>query len=133
MITTDGRDEYAEIVEDDPNAFHHRCYFYFLRNVEKKLRNTVFRSVRHSNAEKLHAAIVWSEFKSVFAAPSHVAALRRFEAVLDKVEHLLTMVRTYVEEVMENSDKFLVHLRGEWTLLPSLMKHVEGEAVNEAV
>jgi len=58
VITTDGRDEYAEIVEDDIGAFHHRCHFCFLRNGEKKLRNTVFRSVRHSSAEKLHAAIV---------------------------------------------------------------------------
>ena len=114
VITTDGRDEYAEIVEDDVDAFHHRCYFHFLRNAEKKLRNTVFRSVRHSNAEKLHAAIVWSEFKSVFAARSYAAALRRFEAVLDKVEHLPSTVRTYVEEVMENFDKFALHLQDEW-------------------
>ena len=114
VITTDGRDEYAEIVEDDVDAFHHRCYFHFLRNAEKKLRNTVFRSVRHSDAEKLHAAIVWSEFKSVFAARSYSAALRRFEAVLDKVEHLPSTVRTYVEEVMENFDKFALHLQDEW-------------------
>ena len=114
VITTDGRDEYAEIVEDDVDAFHHRCYFHFLRNAEKKLRNTVFRSVRHSDAEKLHAAIVWSEFKSVFAARSYAAALRRFEAVLDKVEHLPSTVRTYVEEVMENFDKFALHLQDEW-------------------
>ena len=123
VITTDGRDEYAEIVEDDLDAFHHRCHFHFLRNAEKKLRNTVFRSVRHSNAEKLHAAIVWSEFKSVFAAPSYVAALRRFEAVLDKVEHLPATVRTYVEEVMENFDKFLLHLRDEW--VPSTTNNCE--------
>ena len=114
VITTDGRDEYAEIVKDDVDAFHHRCYFHFLRNAEKKLRNTVFRSVRHSDAEKLHAAIVWSEFKSVFAARSYSAALRRFEAVLDKVEHLPSTVRTYVEEVMENFDKFALHLQDEW-------------------
>lgn len=123
VITTDGRDEYAEIVEDDIDAFHHRCSFHFLRNGEKKLRNTVFRSVRHSNAEKLHAAIVWSEFKRVFAAPSYEAALRRFEAVLDKVEHLPSVVRTYVEEVMENFDKFLVHLRDEW--VPSTTNNCE--------
>ena len=123
VITTDGRDEYAEIVEDDLDAFHHRCHFHFLRNAEKKLRNAVFRSVRHSNAEKLHAAIVWSEFKSVFAAPSYAAALRRFEAVLDKVEHLPSAVRTYVEEVMENFDKFLLHLRDEW--VPSTTNNAE--------
>ena len=75
VITTDGRDECAEIVEDDLDAFHYRCHFHFLRNGEKKLRNTLFRSVRHSNAEKLHAAIVWSEFKRVFAAPTYVAAI----------------------------------------------------------
>jgi IS1 family transposase len=123
VITTDGRDEYAEIIEDDVDAFHHRCHFHFLRNAEKQLRNAVFRSVRHSNAEKLHAAIVWSEFKSVFAAPSYAAALRRFEAVLDKIEHLPTAVGTYVEEVMENFDKFLVHLRDEW--VPSTTNNCE--------
>ena len=123
VITTDGRDEYAEIVKDDVDAFHHRCYFHFLRNAEKKLRNTVFRSVRHSDAEKLHAAIIWSEFKSVFAARSYSAALRRFEAVLDKVEHLPSTVRTYVEEVMENFDKFLLHLRDEW--VPSTTNNCE--------
>jgi len=123
VITTDGRDEYAEIVEDDLNAFHHRCSFHFLRNAEKKLRNTVFRSVRHSDAEKLHAAIVWSEFKSVFATRSYPAALWRFEAVLDKVEHLPSTVRTYVEEVMENFDKFLLYLRNEW--VPSTTNNCE--------
>ncbi|MFC4990607.1 hypothetical protein ACFPFO_23245, partial [Saliphagus infecundisoli] len=58
VVTTDGRSEYAEIVEDDLGAFHHRCHFHFLKNGEKKLRNKVFQSVRYSNAEKLHAAIV---------------------------------------------------------------------------
>jgi hypothetical protein len=94
-------------VEDDLGAFHHRCHYHFLKNGEKKLRKKVFQSVRYSNAEKLHAAIVWSEFKSVFAAPSYVAALQRFEAVLDKIEHLPRAVRTYVEEVMENFEKFV--------------------------
>ena len=123
VITTNGRDEYAEIVEDDIGAFHHRCHFHFLRNGEKKLRNTVFRSVRYSDAEKLHAAIVWSEFKSVFAASSYAAALRRFEVVLDKVEHLPSVVRMYVEEVMENFDKFALHLRDEW--IPSTTNDCE--------
>lgn len=123
VITTDGRDEYAEIVEDDVDAFHHRCHFHFLRNGEKKLRNEVFRSVRHSDAEKLHAAIVWSEFKSVFATPSYAAALRWFEAVLNKVEHLPSSVRMYVAEVMENFDKFLLHLRDEW--VPSTTNNCE--------
>jgi hypothetical protein len=123
VITTDGREDYPEIVEDDLGAFHHRCQFYFLKNVEKKLRNEVFRSVRHSDAEKLHAAIVWSEFKSVFAAPSCATALRRFEAVLDKVEYLPSTVRTYVEEIMENFDKFALHLRDEW--VPSTTNNCE--------
>ena len=123
VITTDGRDEYAEIIEEDVDAFHHRCHFHFLRNGEKKLRNDVFRSVRHSDAEKLHGAIVWSEFKQVFAALSYPAALRRFEAVLDKVDHLPSAVRTYVEEVMENFDKFLLHLRDEW--VPSTTNNCE--------
>jgi hypothetical protein len=123
VVTTDGRSDYAEIVEDDLGAFHHRCHFHFLKNGEKKLRNKVFQSVRYSNAEKLHAAIVWSEFKSVFAAPSYAAALRRFEAVLDKIEHLPPAVRTYVTEVMENFDKFAVHLRDEW--VPSTTNNAE--------
>jgi transposase-like protein len=123
VITTDGRNEYAEIVEDDINAFHHRCRFHFLRNAERKLRNEVFRSVRHSDAEKLHAAIIWSEFKSVFAAPSYAAALRRFEAVLDKVEYLPSPVRKYVKEMMENFDKFALHLRDEW--VPSTTNNCE--------
>ena len=123
VVTTDGRSEYAEIVEDDLGAFHHRCHFHFLKNGEKKLRNKVFQSVRYSDAEKLHAAIVWSEFKSVFNARSYAAALRRFEAVLDKIEHLPSPVRTYVKEVMENFDKFLVHLRDEW--VPSTTNNAE--------
>jgi hypothetical protein len=123
VVTTDGRPDYAEIVEDDLGAFHHRCHFHFLKNGEKKLRNKVFQSVRYSNAEKLHAAIVWSEFKSVFAAPSYAAAFRRFEAVLDKIEHLPSPVRTYVTEVMENFDKFAVHLRDEW--VPSTTNNAE--------
>jgi hypothetical protein len=123
VVTTDGRSDYAEIVEDDLGAFHHRCHYHFLKNGEKKLRNEVFRSVRYSNAEKLHATIVWSEFKSVFAAPSYPAAFRRFEAVLDKIEHLPPAVRTYVEEVMENFDKFAIHLRDEW--VPSTSNNAE--------
>ena len=50
VITTDGRDEYAEIVEDDLDAFQHQCHFYFLRNAEKKLRNTWSRRSRRSVA-----------------------------------------------------------------------------------
>jgi hypothetical protein len=114
VITTDGRVEYADIVEDDVDAFHHRCSCHFLRNGGITLSNKVIESVRYSKTEKLHAAIVWSDFKSVFNAPSYAAALRRFEAVLDKVEQLPPAVRTYVEEMMENFDKFAIHLRDEW-------------------
>lgn len=123
IVTTDGRSDYAEIVEDDLGAFHHRCHYHFLKNGEKKLRKKVFQSVRYSNAEKLHAAIVWSEFKSVFAAPSYTTALQRFEAVLDKIEHLPPAVRTYVKEVMGNFEKFAVHLRDEW--VPSTSNNAE--------
>jgi transposase-like protein len=72
---------------------------------------------------KLHSAIVWSEFKSVFAAPSYEGGLRRFEAVLDKIEHLPSELRTYVEQVMENFDKFAVHLRDE--SVPSTTNNLE--------
>jgi hypothetical protein len=123
VVTTDGRSDYAEIVEDDLGAFHHRCHYHFLKNGEKKLRNKVFQSVRYSDAEKLHAAIVWSEFKSVFAAPSYAVAFRRFEAVLDKIEHLPPVIRKYVKEVMKNFDKFAIHLRDEW--VPSTSNNVE--------
>jgi hypothetical protein len=93
-VITDGRSDYAEILFHDFGAFHHRCHYHFLENGEKKLRKKVFQSVRNSNAENLHAAIVWSEFKSVFAGPSYSRALQRFEAVLDKIEHLPPAVRT---------------------------------------
>ena len=123
VITTDGRSDYPEIVEDDLDAFHHRCRFHFIKNGEKKLRNCVFQSVRYSNTEKLRGAIVWSEFKSVFAAPSYEAGLRRFEAVLDKIEHLPSELQTYVKQVMENFDRFAVHLRHE--AVPSTTNNLE--------
>jgi len=123
VITTDGRSDYTEIIEDDLDAFHHRCQFHFLGNGEKKLRNRVFRSVRYTGSEKLRGAIVWSEFKQVFAAPSYEAAVRRFEAVLDKVEQLPTEVRSYVEEVKENFDRFALHLKDEW--VPSTTNNLE--------
>lgn len=123
IITTDGRSDYPEIVEDDLDAVHHRCRFHFLKNGEKKLRKTVFQSVRYSVTEKLRGAIVWSEFKSVFAAPSYESGLRRFEAVLDKIEHLPKELRGYVEEVMGNFDRFAVHLRDE--AVPSTTNNLE--------
>ena len=83
VITTDGCSDYPETVEDNLGALHHRCRFHFIKNGKKTLRKTVFRSGRSSDTEKLRGAIVWSEFKSVFAAPSYQVGLRRFEAVLD--------------------------------------------------
>jgi len=123
VITTDGRSDYPEIVEDDPGAFHHRRRFHFSKNGEETLHETVFRSVRYSDTEKLRGAIVRSEFKSVFAAPSYEAGLRRFEAVLDKIEHLPTELRTYVAQVMENFDRVAVHLRDE--AVPSTTNNLE--------
>ena len=43
--------------------------------------------------------------------------------MLDKVEHLPETVRTYVKEVMESSDKLLLHLRDEW--IPSTTNNCE--------
>ena len=123
MITTDGRSNYPEIVEDDLDAVHHRCRFHFIKNGEKELQKSVFKSVRYSNKEKLRGAIVWSDFKRVFAAPPYEAGLRRFEAVLDKIEHLPSELRTYVEQVMENFDRFAVHLRHE--AIPSTTNNLE--------
>jgi IS1 family transposase len=123
VITTDGRSDYPTIIEDDLDAFHHRCRFHFVKNGEKKLRNTIFESPRYSSKEKPQGALVWSEFKQVFAAPSYEAGVRRFEAVLDKIEHLPKDLRTYVEEVMENFDRFAVHLRDEW--VPSTTNNLE--------
>jgi hypothetical protein len=123
VITTDGRSDYPEIVEDDLGAFHHRCRFHFIKNGEKTLRETVFQSVRYSDTEKLRGAIVWSEFKSVFATPSYQVGLRRFEAVLDKIKHLPNELQSYVKEVMENFDRFAVHLRDE--AVPSTTNNLE--------
>ena len=123
VIMTDGRSDYADIIEENLDAFHHRCQFHFLANGERKLRNEVFRSVRHSQTEKVLAAVVWSEFKQVFTAPTYERAVRRFEAVLDKVKQLPGKLRAYVEEVMEEFDKFALHLRDEW--VPSTTNNLE--------
>ena len=123
VVTTDGRSDYPEIIEDELDAVHHRCNFHFLKNGEKKLRNTVFESVRYANTERLRGAIVWSEFKQVFAAQSYEAAVRRFGAVLDKIEHLPKELRTAVKEVMEEFDTFLGHLRHE--AVPSTTNNLE--------
>jgi IS1 family transposase len=123
VVTTDGRADYPEIIEEDLDAVHHRCTFHFLKTGEKKLQNTVFESVRYTNTERLRGALVWSEFKRVFAEPSYEAALRRFEAVLDKIEHLPKELRPLVEEVMENFETFLGHLRNE--AVPSTTNNLE--------
>ncbi|MBP1924140.1 IS1 family transposase [Halorubrum alkaliphilum] len=123
VVTTDGRSDYPEIIEDELDAVHHRCNFHFLKNGEKKLRNTVFESVRYANTERLRGAIVWSEFKQVFAAQSYEAAVRRFGAVLDKIEQLPKELRTAVKDVMEEFDTFLGHLRHE--AVPSTTNNLE--------
>ena len=123
VVTTDGRSDYPDIIEDELGAAHHRCSFHFLKNGEQKLQNTVFESVRYNNTERLRGAIVWSEFKSVFAAQSYEAAVRRFEAVLDKIEHLPKELRTPVKDVMEEFDTFLGHLRHE--AVPSTTNNLE--------
>jgi len=123
VVTTDGRADYPEIIEEDLDAVHHRCNFHFLKNGEQKLHNTVFESVRYNNTERLRGAIVWSEFKRVFASQSYEAAVRQFEAVLDHIEHLPKELRTPVEEVMENFDTFLGHLRDE--AVPSTTNNLE--------
>jgi len=123
VVTTDGRSDYPDIIEDDLDAAHHRCNFHFLKNGEQNLQNTVFESVRYNNTKRLRGAIIWSEFKRVFAAQSYEAAARRFEAVLDHIEHLPKELRTPVEEVMENFDTFLGHLRHE--AVPSTTNNLE--------
>jgi IS1 family transposase len=123
VVTTDGRSDYPDIIEDNLDAAHHRCCFHFLKNGEQKLQNTVFESVRYTNTERLRGAIVWSEFKRVFAAQSYEAAVRRFEAVLDKIEHLPKELRTPVEDVMQAFDTFLGHLRHD--AVPSTTNNLE--------
>jgi len=123
VVTTDGRSDYPDIIEGDLDAVHHRCSFHFLKNGEQKLQNTVFESVRYTNKERLHGAIVWSEFKRVFACRSYEMAVRQFEAVLDHIEHLPKELRTCVEEVMEAFDTFLGHLRHE--AVPSTTNNLE--------
>ena len=113
VVTTDGRSDYPEIIEEELDAVHHRCNFHFIKDGGKKLCNTVFESVRYTNTERLQGALVWSEFKQVFAAKSYEAAIRRFEAVLDKIEQLPKELRTAVTDVMEEFDTFLGHLRHE--------------------
>ena len=123
VVTTGGRSDYPDIIEDGLDAAHHRCSFHFLKNGEQKLQNTVFESVRYTNTERLRGAIVWSEFKSVFAAQSYEAAVRQFEAVLDHIQHLPKELRTPVEDVMEAFDTFLGHLRHE--AVPSTTNNLE--------
>lgn len=123
VVTTDGRSDYPEIIEDELDAVHHRCNFHFLKNGKKKLRNAAFEGVRYANAERLRGAIVWGEFKQVLASQSYEAAVRRFEAVLDKIEQLPKELRTVVKDVMEEFDTFLGHLRHE--TVPSTTNNLE--------
>lgn len=123
VVTTDGRSDYPDIIEDELDAAHHRCNFHFLKNGEQKLQNTVFESVQYNNTERLYNAIVWSEFKRVFAAQSYEATVRQFEAVLGHIEHLPKELRTPDEEVMENFDTFLGHLHHE--AVPSTTNNLE--------
>jgi hypothetical protein len=123
VVTTDGRSDYPEIIEEDLDAVHYRCNFHFLKNGEDRLQNTVLESVRYSNEERLRGALVWSEFKQVFAAKSYESAVRRFEAVLDKIEQLPKELRTVVTDVMEEFDTFLGHLRHE--AVPSTTNNLE--------
>jgi len=123
VVTTDGRSDYPEIIEEDLDAVHYRCNFHFLKNGEDKLQNTVLESVRYSSKERLRGALVWSEFKQVFAAKSYEAAVWRFEAVLDKIEQLPKELRTVVTDVMEEFDTFLGHLRHE--AVPSTTNNLE--------
>jgi len=123
VVTTDGRSDYPEIIEEDLDAVHYRCNFHFLKNGEDKLQNTVLESVRYSNKERLQGALVWSEFKQVFTAKSYEAAVRRFEAVLDKIEQLPKELRTVVTDVMEEFETFLGHLRHE--AVPSTTNNLE--------
>ena len=131
-VTTDGRSDYAEIVEDDLGELvaeecgvaHHRCLFHFLRNIRDALSREL-ESVHHSNQRKVRMAIVTSEFKQALRAQSYPAAVRRFEQVLDrdKLEPLPPKLEKYVSDVMEQFDTYVGHLRDEW--IPSTTNDCE--------
>ncbi len=81
------------------------------KNGKQKFQNTVLKSVRYTNTERLRGAIVWSEFKRVFATQSYGTAVRRFKTVLDKIEYLPKKLRTPVEDMMEAFNTFPEHFR----------------------
>ena len=96
---------------------------YCIQGVENGVQSSDFNGVVDTDTEKRQAASVWGEFKSVFGEPAYGAGLRRFEAVLDRIEDLPSELRTFVEQVMENFDKFAVHLRHE--SVPSTTNNLE--------
>lgn len=129
-VTTDGRKDYAEIVEDELGELvaeecgveHYRCLFHFLCNITDAL-NRELESVRHSSQRKCRMAIVTSEFKQALREQSYPAAVRRFEEVLGKLEPLPPKLEGYVTDVMERFDTFAGHLRDEW--IPSTTNDCE--------
>jgi hypothetical protein len=129
-VTTDGRSDYAEIVEDELGALlgdecaveHHRGLFHFLRNIEDALKREL-ESVRHSSQRKCRMAIVTSEFKQALREGSYPAAVRRFEDVLGKLGPLPPKLEGYVTDVMERFDTFAGYLRDDW--IPSTTNDCE--------
>lgn len=131
-VTTDDRSDYAEIVEDELGELvaeecgvaHYRCVFHFLRNITDALSRE-FESVRNSEQRKVRMAVVTSEFKQALRAQSYPAAVRRFEQVLeeDKLKPLPPKLEGYVQNVMEQFDTYVGHLRDEW--LPSTTNDCE--------
>jgi hypothetical protein len=131
-VTTDGRSDYAEIVEDELGELgaeecgvaHYRCLFHFLCNITDALSREL-ESVRHSQHRKVRMAVVTSEFKQALRAQSYPAAVRRFEQVLDesKLNPLPPKLEGYVCDVMEQFDTYVGHLRDEW--LPSTTNDCE--------
>jgi hypothetical protein len=131
-VTTDGRSDYAEIVEDELGELvaqecgvaHYRCLFHFLCNITDALSREL-ESVRHSQQRKVRMAVVTSEFKQALRAQSYPEAVRRFEQVLDesKLNPLPPKLEGYVCDVMEQFDTYVGHLRDEW--LPSTTNDCE--------
>lgn len=120
-VTTDGRSDYAEIIEetlgelvaDECAVEHHRCRFHFLGNIDDALEREL-ESVRHSPTRKCRIATVTNEFKEVLRAKSYAAAVRDFEDVLGKLEPLPSKIEGYIMDVAERFDTFAGHLRDEW-------------------
>lgn len=107
-----------------------RFYSFVYRSVTGVVQPTLQRmaptsgtSTAANGLEKLHGGIGWSDVKSVFAVPSYEAGVRRFESVLNKIEHQPSELQTYVEQGMENFDRFAAHLRDE--AVPSTTDNLE--------